>query len=145
MRWVSRGVAGLALVIGWLFIFWVNKFHMTAPVVIMALGYLAVVVLVVNLWRVGAAAVAPEDEGEQAWTRPIGPRGELEKEKRTLLKAIKEAEFDHAMGKLSKADVDEMIAMYRARAVEVIKELERYDAGDANGARAEIEREVQAR
>src|SRR3569623_774123 len=128
LRWIRRGVSAALVVIGWGFITWQHKFHATAPVVIVCLGYLAVVLMIVNLWRTGAAAMSPEHEGEQAWSRPIGARGELEKEKKTLLKAIKEAEFDHEMGKLSKADADEMIHTYRARAIEVIKELERYGA-----------------
>jgi len=127
VRWIRRGAIAALVVIGWVFIAWQNKFHATAPVVIVCLGYLAVVLMIVNMWRTGAAAMSPEHEGEQAWSRPIGARGELEKEKKTLLKAIKEAEFDHEMGKLSKADADEMIHTYRARAIEVIKELERYE------------------
>jgi hypothetical protein len=100
-----------------------------------------------NLWRTGVAAVAinEEDDGDASWGKPVGEREELEKEKRTLLKAIKEAEFDHAMGKLSKRDVDEMIATYRARAIEVIKEIERLDAGEAGTVKERIEREVKAR
>lgn len=135
----------MTLVLGWLFILWQNKFHVTVPVVVIALGYLAVVATVTNLWRVGAAAVASEDESPDSWTRPIGARGELEKEKKTLLKAIKEAEFDQAMGKLSKADADDLIRMYRARAIEVIKEIDRIDAGQAGSTREQIQREVQAR
>jgi len=104
MRWMWRGVAAGVLLLGWLFILWQNKFHITVPVVIIGLGYLAVVAMVANLWRVGASAVAPEDNSPDAWSRPIGPRGELEKEKKTLLKAIKEAEFDQLMGKLSKTE-----------------------------------------
>jgi hypothetical protein len=145
MRWIWRGVAAGTLLLGWVFILWHNKFHITVPVVVIGLGYLAVVATVANLWRVGASAVAPEDDSPDAWTRPIGPRGQLEKEKKTLLKAIKEAEFDLAMGKLSKADADDMIRTYRARAIEVIKELDRLDAGHADGPRAAIQREVQAR
>jgi hypothetical protein len=145
MRWIWRGVTAGVLLLGWLFILWHNKFHITVPVVIIGLGYLAVVATVSNLWRIGASAVAPEDESREAWTRPIGPRDELEKEKKTLLKAIKEAEFDLAMGKLSKADADELDRVYRARAIEVIKELDRLDVGHAAGAREAIKREVQAR
>jgi hypothetical protein len=145
MRWMWRGVTGGTLVLGWVFILWQNRFHITVPVVVIGLGYFAVVATVANLWRVGASAVAPEDNSPEAWTRPIGARGELEKEKKTLLKAIKEAEFDLAMGKLSKADADEMIRTYRARAIEVIKEIDRIDAGHADGPREAIKREVQAR
>ena len=145
MRWIWRAVAGGTLVLGWVFILWQNAFHITPPVVIIGLGYLAVVATIANLWRVGAAAVAPEDNSPEAWTRPIGARGELEKEKKTLLKAIKEAEFDHLMGKLSKADADDLIKMYRSRAIEVIKELDAMDAGQAGTPREQIQREVQAR
>jgi hypothetical protein len=145
MRWIWRIVMGVMLVLGWIFILWQNKFYVDVPVVVVALGYLAVVLAIRNLWRVGAAAVAPEDRSEEAWSRPFGERGELEKEKRTLLKSIKEAEFDQAMGKLSKPDAEQLIQMYRARAIEVIKELERLDAGDAETPRQRIEREVAAR
>lgn len=145
MRWVWRGVALGVLLIGWLFILIVNNFRVSASVVVIGLAYLAIIAMVINLWRVGAAAVSPADEGEEAWARPIGPRNELEREKKTLLRAIKEAEFDLAMGKLSKADANEMINTYRARAIEVIKELDRFEAGDAGDTRAEIQREVQAR
>ena len=131
VRWlITRGIIAFFLLVGWAFIAWQNKFHITAPTFFVCVGYLAVVMTVVNLWRTGAAAMAPEDASEEAWTRPLGERGELEREKKTLLKAIKEAEFDHQMGKLSKADADAMIQTYRARAIEVIKELERLDTTD---------------
>ena len=146
MRAVAWALVAGLLVIGWFFIVWQNKFHMTAPTVMLCLGYLAVIATVANLWRVGAAAVAPEDASAEAWARPVGPRDFLEKEKKTLLKAIKEAEFDLAMGKLSKADADQLITMYRTRAIAVIKELERLDGiAAAADKRTQIEREVAAR
>ncbi len=143
--WYTRGTFVLVLLVGWIFILWQNRFHVDAPVVVMWLGFLAVMLAVANLWRLGAAAVAPHDAGEEAWSRPMGERAELEKEKKTLLKAIKEAEFDQAMGKLSKHDAEELIHMYRARAIELIKELDRLDAGQVGTPRERIEREVAAR
>jgi hypothetical protein len=146
MRWVGRGSALTVLVIGWVFIAWQNHFHITAPLVFVCLGFLAVVATVYNLWRTGAAAVSSsEDEGDSTWAKPAGARGELEREKRTLLKAIKEAEFDHQMGKLSQRDVDDMVRTYRARAVEVYKEIDRLDSGAAGSPREQIMREVRAR
>ena len=148
MRWVWRGIALGALLVGWIFIVWQNHFHLTAPAVFVCLAYLAVVATVYNLWRTGAAAVATGDEdADSTWAKQTGALGELEREKRTLLKAIKEAEFDHQMGKLSKQDVDEMIRMYRARAIEVIKEIDQLGAGTGAGAtpREQIMREVRAR
>lgn len=146
MRWIWRGSALTVLVIGWVFIAWQNHFHITAPVVFVCLGFLAVVATVYNLWRTGASAVASsEEDDDSTWAKPAGALGELEREKRTLLKAIKEAEFDHQMGKLSKHDVEDMIRSYRARAIEVFKEIERLEVGTAGSAREQIMREVRAR
>jgi hypothetical protein len=146
MRWVRRAIAIAALGLGWLFIGWQNHFHFTAPVVFICLGYLAVVATIYNLWRTGAAAVdTGEDEGDSTWAQPVGRLGELEREKRTLLKAIKEAEFDHQMGKLSQRDADDMIRGYRTRAIDVIKDIERLEVGAAGTVREQILREVRAR
>lgn len=68
-------------------------------------------------------------------------RAALEREKTIVLRAIKELEFDRAMGKVSAADCEEMIGRLRARAVRLIRQL---DSGDA-GYRDLIERELNAR
>jgi hypothetical protein len=146
-RWVWLAGAGALLLIGWTFILFVNGFHFTAPVVFVCLGYGAGVASVYTLFRTGASAVSPgEDEagGDASWDRPVGVRSELEREKKALLKAIKEAEFDLQMGKLSKVDADAMIGEYRARAIAVIRELERKDGAEGS-VREQIEREVRAR
>lgn len=146
MRWLRRGTALAILVLGWGFITWQNHFHITAPLVFVCLGYLAVVATIYNLWRTGAAVVDSTDDGvDSTWAKPAGALGELEREKRTLLKAIKEAEFDHQMGKLSQRDADEMIHGYRARAIEVIKQIDQLGLGTAGTVREQILREVRAR
>jgi hypothetical protein len=146
MRWTWRGVAIAILVIGWLFILWVNHFHVTAPAVFVCLGWLAVIATIYNLWRTGAAAVdSSEEDSDSTWAKPTGALGELEREKRTLLKAIKEAEFDRDMGKLSQRDADDMIRGYRARAIEVIKEIDLLGRGGVGTVREQILREVRAR
>ncbi len=145
MKWIRRGVYLAALVIGWLFILWQNKFFFSPPAVFVCLAYLAVISTVYALWRTGVVAVTEEEGGDSTWGRSLGARGELEREKKTLLKAIKEAEFDREMGKLSKADADEMIGIYRARAIEVIRELDTLEVGAAGTVREQIEREVRAR
>ncbi|HET9991399.1 MAG TPA: hypothetical protein VFQ65_22870, partial [Kofleriaceae bacterium] len=142
LRTVKLGGFLFALIGGWLFVLGSNKFHITAPVVFVCLGYFAILMTVVNLWRTGAAAASSNTVDD--WQRPLGARGELEKEKKTLLKAIKEAEFDFAMGKLSKLDSDALIRDYRARAIEVIKELDRGGASQLS-AKEQIELEVKAR
>ncbi len=145
MKWIRRGVYLAALVIGWLFIVWQNKFFISPPAVFVCLAYLAVISTVYALWRTGVVAVIEEEGGDSTWGRSLGARGELEREKKTLLKAIKEAEFDREMDKLSNADADEMIGIYRARAIEVIRELDTLEAGAAGTVREQIEREVRAR
>ena len=64
----------------------------------------------------------------------------LEREKTLVLRSIKELEFDYAMGKVAKADFDEMSARLRGRAAGLIRQL---DAG--GGYREQIAREVQER
>lgn len=145
-RWLRRGIFLGALVLGWLFILYFNRFNFSAPTVFVCLAYLAVVSTGYALWRTGVVVVAEEvDDADSTWGRPLGRRSELDREKKTLLKAIKEAEFDREMGKLSKADADEMIAVYRVRAIEVIKEIDQMDAGAAGTVREQIERELKAR
>ncbi len=144
-RWVRRGIFLGALAIGWLFILWQNRFYFSPPTVFVCLAYLAVVSTGYALWRTGVVVVEDTDEADSTWGRPLGRRTELDREKKTLLKAIKEAEFDREMGKLSKADAEEMIAVYRVRAIEVIKEIDQMDAGSAGTVREQIERELKAR
>jgi hypothetical protein len=54
-------------------------------------------------------------------------RKELEREKQSLLKALKELDFDHQMGKVSDKDFADISATYRARAIRVMRQLD--DAG----------------
>ena len=68
-------------------------------------------------------------------------RAALEREKAALLRAIKELEFDRAMGKVSEADCEEMTARLRNRAIRVIRQL---DAGGA-AYRELIDKELAAR
>src|SRR6186713_1402268 len=108
LRWLWLGGTAAVLVIGWGFILWHNNMHVTPPVVFACIGYFAAVATVYALFKTGATAVANAEDDDQSiasWGLTGGARAELELEKRTLLKAIKEAEFDHQMGKLSKRDV----------------------------------------
>jgi hypothetical protein len=83
---------------------------------------------------VGPAAVRPPEKVEgQA-------RAVLEREKTLVLRAIKDLEFDRAMGKVAQSDFDEMSARLRSRAVGLLQQL------DGVGAHRErIERELAER
>ena len=68
-------------------------------------------------------------------------RSALEREKALALRAIKELEFDRAMGKVSAKDFDEMAGRLRTRALGLMKQLDQRDAGY----RALIEQDLTAR
>jgi hypothetical protein len=67
-------------------------------------------------------------------------RTALEREKALVLRSLKELEFDFAMGKMAKADFDEMGGRLRARALGLMRQL---DAG--GGYRDQIAKEVESR
>jgi hypothetical protein len=67
-------------------------------------------------------------------------RAALEREKTLVLRALKELEFDRAMGKVSEKDFSEMSARLRGRAAGLIRQLE---SGVAY--RDQIEKEIQRR
>ena len=64
----------------------------------------------------------------------------LEREKALVLRSLKELEFDFAMGKMAKADFDEMSGRLRARALGLMRQL---DAG--GGYKEQIAKEIAAR
>jgi hypothetical protein len=67
-------------------------------------------------------------------------RAALERDKVLVLRAIRDLEFDRAMGKVSDKDFAEMNARLRSRAARILKQLDR-----GSGYRDEIERELQKR
>jgi hypothetical protein len=107
------------------------------------LGAGAFGLVVVQIWKSVAATLddAQADPSEAAGRALGAHRRELEREKQLILKAIKELEFDYAMGKISEADYNEAHATYRKRAVRILAQL---DAGGASY-REVIERELAER
>jgi len=111
-------------------------------------GLTAVVLLTVLMASaalVGLAALRalrPLVSREEDRTAMVGQRtrAALEREKLLTLRAIKELEFDRAMGKLSDHDWQEMSGRLRVRAAGLIRQL---DAG--GGYREQIERDLAAR
>ena len=88
-------------------------------------------------------ALRPLVTGETRQPEMIGSRTRvaLEREKNLLLRSIKELEFDHAMGKVSASDYEEMVGRLRSRAVRLLQQLD--SAG--SGYRELIERELASR
>jgi hypothetical protein len=110
----------------------------------LAIGWASIVATSYFLYRAAVAFdPAPGAEplaGEGALTEQR--RLELEREKKLLLKAIKEIEFDHAMGKLDDDDAAEITQTYRARALEIIRLV---DAERANDYEQIVEKELAKR
>ena len=139
--WLGPAIALAVYAPGALYVLGVNRWHLTAPVVMLLLCWAAVVTLGYHLTRMASVASDPR-EIEAAVT---SSREELEGEKRKLVKAIKEIEFDRECGKMSDADAAELIATYRGRAIVVLKDLERLEVGQAGSPRARVEADLQAR
>jgi hypothetical protein len=108
-------------------------------------GLSAVVLLTILMGAialVGLAAlrtVRPLVSDQADRTAMIGERtrAALEREKMLALRAIKELEFDHQMGKIAPEDFKEMTARLRARAIRLMRQL---DAGA--GYRERIEKDL---
>ena len=104
----------------------------------MARGQSAPAILLLSLTVFAAAAVGiaalrtltPLAGGEREASRPLGrvlggrTRAALEREKALTLRAIKDLEFDRAMGKVSDADFLEMAGRLRVRAAGLIQRLD---------------------
>jgi len=111
-------------------------------------GYLPIILIsamMAAVALVGLAvvrAVRPLVSEHDDRTTMIGQRtrAALEREKMLALRAIKELEFDRAMGKLSESDWLEMSGRLRARAARLMRQL---DAGA--GYREQVERDLAAR
>jgi hypothetical protein len=137
---------GIVLVL-WIVILQTNRWHLTPSVMFLWIGAASLVIAARFLWEAGWATASEGDMSDDEFWQATGRREELELEKKMLLKAIKEIEFDHQMGKTSDEDARELSRYYRRRAIEVLKALESVgDEDDEVLTVAErIEREVRAR
>jgi len=70
-----------------------------------------------------ASLAGPSDDG--LWTGSEPDRGALEDEKNALLRALKDLEYEHEVGKIDDEDYARLERAYRARAKEVLGELDR--------------------
>lgn len=101
--------------------------HLDPPTVALSVAAAALLHALARMYAVVRALGAPDRMAAVGRAAGSFTQAELRDEKRRLLRAIKELEFDHGMGKLSQADFDAVIAIYRLRAIEVMRAL----AGEA--------------
>jgi hypothetical protein len=134
--WQFFTLAGLA---GATAVVFVTREASPAAVVLLSLIVGAAAYVGIAAWRtLGPLAGAFPSRAAQL----LGgrPRAALEREKVLVLRAIKDLEFDRAMGKVSESDFIEMSGRLRARASGLLRQLDR-----GTGYRHEIERELAAR
>jgi hypothetical protein len=124
-----------------IYLFAVSRAHVGAGSVLVVLAAAAFGAVAIQIWKSLAALIAASAPGETRAVRSHRRRRELEREKQMVLKAIKELEFDRAMGKISADDYKEAHANYRTRAVRILAELD----ADSSGYREIIERELAER
>lgn len=136
-------MAALLLPPGWVFVLIQQRWHLTASAVMLMICWSTVVGIGYFAIRTALSAASADDD---VWFTVPGRRDDLEREKRSLLKAIKEIEFDHDTGKLSDADAKALTASYRARAIEVLKAIEALDGAPKEmSVREQILAEARAR
>ncbi|MBT8492855.1 MAG: hypothetical protein KJO07_07320 [Deltaproteobacteria bacterium] len=138
-----RAIAILAFAVGLFPIFDINDWRFSAATFFLGLAWMAIVGTGLFLWRAGFAVASEDPGGGDVGFELTSRRAQLLADKKVLLKAIKEIEFDHQMGKMSDADAEALTRSYRAEAIEIIKVLDE-DGGDDSVEDA-IEKELRAR
>ena len=134
--WQFFTLAGL---IGATAVVFVSRQSSPAAVILLSLTVGAAAFVGITAWRtLGPLGGARTDRAAEV----LGgrTRAALEREKTLVLRAIKDLEFDRAMGKVADKDFADMSARLRARAAGLIRQLDR-----GAGYRDAIERELTKR
>jgi hypothetical protein len=119
----------------------VSRGQTPAGIILLSLTIFTAAVVGVAAWR----TLSPFTQSDyRAAPAILGgrTRAALEREKSLMLRALKELEFDRAMGKVSQADFEEMSARLRARATRLIAQLDN-EGGYASVINREIARRVE--
>ena len=134
--WQLFTLAGL---MGATVVVFLSRGQTPAGIILLSLTIFSAAVVGVAAWR----TLAPFTQSDRR-SSPIAPggwtRAALEREKTLTLRALKDLEFDRAMGKISQTDFAEMTARLRARAARLIGQLD-----NERGYREQIEREIARR
>lgn len=134
--WQLFTLAGL---IGATVVVFMSRGHTPSGIILLSLIVFAAAVVGIGAWRMLAPLVTP---GDPTLSPVLGgrTRAGLEREKALALRAIKELEFDRAMGKVSEKDFAEMGGRLRMRAAGLMRQL---DAGTSY--REQIAQEIEKR
>ncbi len=146
---VAAAVAAGSVAVFAAVVLWFYNWRPTVGAVVLGVGWIALVGAAVLLLQ-SALSFDLARQTDVAEAMSDRRRLELEREKKLLLKAIKEIEFDQGMGKIDDAEATGTIDRYRQRAVEIMKLLDVQRVGgeageDARRYEAEVEKEVARR
>lgn len=108
------------------------------PPLLIALATTTLVLVLLSLWSSVRALLAAAG-GAHAGSRTLPERERLLAEKKALLTAIKDLEFERDVGKLSEDDYERLDARYRAQARRVLGALEAQVGPHRDRARGLIE------
>ena len=118
--WQLFTLAGL---MGATVVVFLSRGQTPAGIILLSLTIFTAAVVGVAAWR----TLAPFTQSDRR-ASPIAlggrTRAALEREKTLTLRALKDLEFDRAMGKISETDFAEMTARLRARAARLIGQLD---------------------
>src|SRR3954470_8699686 len=108
--------------------------------VVLTLAAAALLLVIFLLWS-SVQALAGESEltFEEAFS--FGSRSAEEEQKRAVLRALKDLEYERSVGKISEEDYQEYAARYRAEAKRLIQNLNEHLAEQ----RQQVERELERR
>jgi hypothetical protein len=104
------------------------RFTRPEHLVLLSIGIVAAAIAAAAMHRTLLPLVSPEQVVGDA-RRSSRHLLALEREKRLVLRSIKELEFDKAMGKVAEADFDEMVSRLRQRAVRLMQRIEAGETG----------------
>lgn len=98
---------------------------MSFPAIFFALSSVALIFALVAMWNSLRAAFGGGPRLALETSRDLPDHAALNDEKASLLRAIKDLEYEHAVGKMGEADFQRLDAAYRARAKQVLAQLDR--------------------
>jgi len=134
--WQLFTLAGL---LGATVVVFMSQGQTPAGVILLSLTIFAAALVGFAAWRT-FAPLADSDDATGPQVLGGRTRAALEREKALALRAIKDLEFDHQMGKVSDKDFQEMAVRLRGRAAGLLHQL---DAGA--GYREAIDKEIEKR
>ena len=108
----------------------------------MGLAGLSVALVLFKLWE-SVRRLAVASDGSAGRAHELDDRQALQSEKETLLRTIKDLEFERDVGKLSEADFESLNRRARGRAREVLQALDDQVASYRDRAQALIDKELE--